>query len=65
MRNISIIRNYNDLVKDYENALTRIDKAMTLIEQEGGNKGWEIEKRMPEVMVEAQIEKLYNILKGD
>lgn len=65
MRNISIIRNYNDLVKDYENALTRIDKAMSLIEKEGGNKGWEIEKRMPEVMVEAQIEKLYNILKGD
>lgn len=64
MRNISIIRNYNDIVKELDRALKKIDKALTLIEKEGGNKGWEIEKKMPEIMVEAQIKELYNILRG-
>lgn len=65
MRNISIIRNYNELQKEYDDLLKRIDKVLTIIEKEGGNKGWEIEKKMPEFLVEQQIQTIYNILKGD
>jgi len=63
MRNISIIRNYNELNKNYEKLLKRVDKVLTIIEQEGGNRGWEYEKKMPEVMTEEQIKRIYDILK--
>lgn len=65
MRNISIIKNYNDTTKELEELQERIDKVLTIIEREGGNKGWEIEKKMPEFMVEQQIKTIYDILKGD
>jgi len=63
MRNISILKNYNELVKEYENLQERRDKVLLLIEKEGGNKGWEYEKKMPEIMVKKQIEQIYNILR--
>lgn len=65
MRNISIIRNYNDLNKDYEELLTRIDKVLSFIEKKGDNREWQIEKEMPEHLNKRQILKIYKILKGE
>jgi len=65
MRNISIIRNYNELNKDYEDLLKRIDKVLSFIEKKGDNYGWEMEKKMPEHLNKRQISKIYKILKGE
>lgn len=65
MRNISIIRNYNELNKDYEDLLKRIDKVLSYIEEKGDNKEWQIDKKMPEHLNKRQISKIYKILKGE
>lgn len=65
MRNISIITNYNELNKDYEDLLKRVDKVLSFIEKKGDNREWQIEKKMPEHLNKRQISKIYKILKGE
>ena len=64
MRNISIIRNYNQLSKDYINLQKRIEKVLLIIEKQGESKGWETEQKIPEHLSKRHLRKIYKILKG-
>ena len=65
MRNIRMITEWNELNRDYESLLERVDKVLSYIEKKGDNYGWEMDKKMPDRLNKRQISKIYKILKGE
>lgn len=65
MRNISLITNWNELNNKHETLLENVYWVLSYIEKKGNNKGWEINKQMPEFLTKKEIQKIYNKLLGD
>lgn len=65
MRNISLITNWNELNDKYETLLKNVYWVLSYIEKKGNNKGWKINKQMPDFLTKKEIQKIYNKLLGE
>lgn len=65
MRNISIITNWNELETKHKKLMDNVLWVLDYIERKGGNKGWEIDKQMPDYLTKKEVKVIYDKLLGD